>query len=544
MVACRNLSEGIAAGCATLGISPQQARVRIVERHRPGEGSSLVLEVCRAGPGEAGAVGAAVASASAQQPAARPSPQRVATAPWYKIEVSDDGLAASLILYGSPSGEPGTVPTADQVRQALTEAGVVFGYDEEAIASALALFVPGRKSVVARGLPPRNGTGSRLQLALGDDPVLQTGPPPPDGPERHRLARRAGVVEGQLLATILPPDSGDDGYAVTGHRLPAQPPGPATWSAGVNTRVSEDGQEIRAATSGVLCYENGTISVEAVLRIPGDVDSTSGSISSPGSIVVEGNVQPGSAVTAGGDLLVLGLAEGATLEAGGNLTVRQGFKGGGKGRAKAGGILAARFLENVSAEAGADVVAEAILSSRVVSKSRILCLEGRGLVAGGSVRAKDEVVAKVLGSPLQVTTEIEVGNDPAVRERLGQVSEQIREGEATLPKIEQALVILREGVQRGTLSDGHKATYMRLARQRLDLLRRQQELTVEKKSLEEQAARMKRGRVIARDALHPGVRLVLGKATWESKDTRPGCTLTLDEDDLVECGPAPDAVRP
>ena len=220
------------------------------------------------------------------------------------------------------------------------------------------------------------------------------------------------------------------------------------------------------------------------------------------------------------------------------------MKGGGKGRVKAGQVLAARFLENVTAEAGTDVVAEAILSSRVAAKRRVLCLEGRGMVAGGSVRAKGGVIAKVLGSPLQVTTEIDVGNDPAVRERLAQVSEQLREGEATLPKIEQALVLFREGAQRGTLSESQKATNLRLARQRLDLLRRQQELNTERKALEEEMARMKRGRVIAREALHPGVKLVLGKATWESKDTRPGCTLALDDGGLVSCGPAPDAARP
>ncbi len=524
LVNCRNLSEGIASGCSTLGISPKEAWVRIVERHQTGNSAPLVLEV----------------RALDRVPAVVS-----ATADWHKIDISEDGLSASLVLYGSPSGEPGTLPTADQVHQALTAAGVVFGVDEEAVASALALFEPGRTSVVARGRAPRNGVGSRLQLAVEGNSALPARLSQAQDSEDYRpFGLGTGVVEGQLLATVLPPDPGEDGCAVTGESLPARSSGPLAWSAGANTVVSDDGKEVRAATGGLMCYEDGVLSVEAVLRISGDVEFAAGPITSPGSIIVEGNVQPGSAVTAGADLVILGLAEGAALEAGGNLTVRQGVKGGGKGRVKAGQVLAARFLENVAAEADADVVAEAILSSRVVARRKVLCLEGRGMIAGGSVRAKDEVIVKVLGSPLQVTTEIDVGNDPAVRERLAQVSEQLREGEATLPKIEQALALFREGAQRGTLSESQKATNLRLARQRLDLLRRQQELNAERKALEEEMARMKRGRVIAREALHPGVRLVLGKATWESKDSRPGCTLALDDGGLVSCGPAPDPARP
>ena len=521
LVPCRNLSEGITAGCLALDISPRQAWVRLVERG----GRQLLLEVGTA-PQAAGSEPrpaptdeTSVAGGSATVSAGGASGER-----WYKVAISDDGLEASLTLYGSPSGEPSAVPSAEEVRKALQQEGVVKGVDEAALASALALFVPGRTSVVAHGQAPRHGVGSRLQRAVDEkDP---------------------GVIDGQLVATISPPDYGEAGYTVTGRELPAHPPGPAEWSAGGNVRLSDDGQEVRATAAGLVHYVNGIIEVEGVLRVPGDVDFAAGVISSPGSVVVEGNVQAGATVLAGGDLTILGLAEGAILEAGGNLTVRQGIRGGSRCRVKAGRALAARFLENVTAEAVGDVVAEAILSGRVVSGGRVLCLEGRGMVAGGSVRAKEAVLAKVIGSPLQVSTEIEVGNDQVAKDRLGQTAESFRETEATLAKVEQVLSLLRDGAQRGTISEANKATVLRLARQRLELLRRLQEVSAEKKSLEEQMAGLKRCRIEAREALHPGVRVVLGRAVWEAKDLRSGCALSLDEAGLVRCDPLPDVPHP
>jgi uncharacterized protein (DUF342 family) len=629
---CRNLSEGVARGCAQLGILPQQAELKVVDRDDSSVARRFTVVVTAT---ESATIAPAIILATAPkiQLAAAPAPLPPARAPipahapmpapktvvpavdvppapegpdagelapalrdeegsgkeaqvggpddpgdpkdreddgkdgepqvGFVVSISADGLEA---IVRTVAMGPQAKGAFAEVREALAAAGVVSGLNESAIEELAAGVGPGQQWVVARGrlaLPGQDGrlvftfnvgeghTGAAGQ-AGSTGPVDQQGAAgqvgsagsaaqgaPPDTTGDGRVDHRAAafsraVAKGEVLAALIPAGPGVEGMSVRGAVIPPTAGKPAKLLAGPNVEVSEDGLRFAAAASGFPMLKNGRLAVQTVLRIDGDVDFSVGNIDCPGSVVVQGNVRPGFTVKAGGDLEIRGLVEGAFLEAAGTVRVAQGMKGAGKGTAQAGKDLVARFLESVRVRAGGTITAEAILSSHVSAAGKVSCIDGRGSIAGGYVAAGEEIVARVLGSPLEIPTELAVGIDPGVREGLYNTVEELRSTGTDLERVEHALTFFRQYAKTHTLSPLQRETGQKLTRQRLTLLRRRQELEVAKVSLEDQASRMKQGRVIAREAMHSGVKITIGYGIWDNQEDRSAGTAVLGADGEVE----------
>ncbi len=355
------------------------------------------------------------------------------------VHISQDNMKAVVTDYAPARGD-GRPLSEEIVRDQLREAGVQVEPDAEALAELLRKAQRGEDAagtVIARGTPARDGKDGEFHpVAVPEESV---GAVQEDGSIDFRERNIAcSVSEGELLARVVPADEGTPGEDVRGNRLPARSGEPIKVRAGNNVEVSEDGTQFRAAVSGVVLLERGVLSVSERFEVRGDVDFSTGNVRMEhGSLTVRGSVRGGFTVICGGELTVHGRIEDATVEAGGDVTVRGGIVMQEDGRVQAGGDVSARFAENAVIEAGGDVrIDNDLTNCRVRAGGSIIATKGKGRIQGGSAKAVDRVEANQLGSSQHVTTRVVVGKQPEGHDKLLAEKEELTE---ILQKIETRL---------------------------------------------------------------------------------------------------------
>lgn len=209
-------------------------------------------------------------------------------------------------------------PSPEEVEQALKSAGVLMGVDQAAISRALEN--PGTTQVkVACGRPSQPGVPGRVQ-SMVDEHSLDD---PPEMSPR--------VEPGQLLARLIPPQEGHPGFDVSGRRLAPVQVERLGLVSGYGTRISADGTEVIATTSGrPVILQVGPNAYRAtvvpVLELGGPLVDGSQPYQFEGDVVVNGDVGGGVSLRAGGWIWVRGSVRGASLEAGQGITVERSVK--------------------------------------------------------------------------------------------------------------------------------------------------------------------------------------------------------------------------
>ena len=333
-------------------------------------------------------------------------------------DITEGEMKATVVL--SQPGPGGADPTADGIRAALESSGVIHGILDDTLNSLEDYPRYREPVVVAEGSKPVHGEDARMVYNFKTDnkhaQLQQTKEGRVDFKELNRIEN---VVEGQVLARKAPAKQGEPGQTVTGRLIPAKDGKDIDPPLGPNTRLSDDGRSVLAEINGLVKLVSGKITVEKIYVVEGDVNMKEGNIRFLGTVIVKGSVDDGFSVNAAGDIEVMGNVGKGNLEAEGDIIVHQGIAGKGEAQITAGGNIWAKFIENANAQAGdMVVVSDGILNSNVYSDKRIICRGKRASIAGGHVRAAEEIDTKNLGAPAGTETLVEVGYDPKSRERL------------------------------------------------------------------------------------------------------------------------------
>ncbi|MCX7772801.1 MAG: FapA family protein, partial [Clostridia bacterium] len=316
--------------------------------------------------------------------------------------VSADKMKAYVVLT-SPEGG-GAVPTVEGIVQALYSKGVVFGMSEEKIRLLAANPVYDMQVLVAEGIPAQNGKSGEVKYLIDikkdRKPVIME-----DGSVNYKdLNLIENITKGQKLAELVPPVQGKSGRNLVGAELKAIDGRPAVLPKGRNVTLSPDGQELISEIDGQVMFADGKISVFSTYEVKADVDNSTGNIKFIGNVVVRGNVLAGFEIEAGGNIEVNGVVEGAVLKAGGNIVLKRGMVGGGKGLLIAGGDIISKYIESTNVEARGDIKAEAIMHCDVKCANKMELGGRKGLLVGGTARVGKLVELKFCGSQMATVT--------------------------------------------------------------------------------------------------------------------------------------------
>ena len=352
------------------------------------------------------------------------------------IEIPKDELTAEVRLI--PPEPNGPVLSIEWAKQKLTEAGVLHGIDDEALNKLLADKDYGEPTVVANATPPEDGEDGRLVFHFSTDP--RTGSPIEIGGGRvdyRVLDLFIPVTEGQLLVTKTDATEGSAGTSVRGNLIKQRPGKEATLPRGKNIITNDERTEITASCSGMVEYVNNAINVSNVYTIKGDCDMSVGNIDFDGSVHISGSVRAGHTVKATGGINVGGSVEAAHLIADGNIEVKGGMQGSGKGTIEAGGSVSVMYVEQGSIYADGPITVDVSIHSRLESGNIIHAKGKRGAIIGGNAAAAGDIIVNFIGTLSGTKTNVEVGVMPRKRARILVLEKEMEKINADKIKLNQ-----------------------------------------------------------------------------------------------------------
>lgn len=429
-----------------------------------------------------------------------------------QIKVSQDGMEAHMIVSADPNEEI----SKEELLSQLKAHGVVYGIMEDAIENIAKSKILDRPVLVAVGKKPVDGSDGQIVILKPERAEEEQTATDRGRIDLRELPKRMRTIvkSGQPIAEIIPPTEGEEGRNVLGRVLKPKPGKPAQFKLGRNVRLVEDGKKIVSATEGILvATADGTIDVNEVLNVPGDVDYSTGNIDFPGEVHIKGDVKPGFSVKAKGDILIGGVIEAATVVSFEGSVSCLGIKGREKGMVKAKEEVQAKFIENAMVEAGKRVVVQGpITNSQIKAKEEVIAKGNKGVIVGGTISAGYYVEAEEIGSELAVGTHVEVGMEPEERERMKLLKAQLELDRENLNKLISVYKTLKELMDRnqGRLPPDKIELFRKVGQSLINL---RNNVEVLEKELEEIQKNMRQkyavAKVVARKTMHPGVEVCI-----------------------------------
>ncbi|MFD1018209.1 DUF342 domain-containing protein [Thalassobacillus hwangdonensis] len=446
----------------------------------------------------------------------------------FSIAIHHDKLQAELHIEEEYKDQLHFSP--DELIHLLNERNIIHGINETAIQSiADGLDRNHSPVIIASGDEPQAGEDGKIIFDKQEAAMTI------EHDERvnfRDILQLPTASEGERIARLTPPTLGVPGRNIFGKELPAKPGKSARIRAGKNVRWKESGAAFYAEATGQLSFNETTIHVYPLYEVQGDLDMRTGNLDFVGSIRIRGNVPTGYRISAKGDITIMGLVEGAEIEAGGSVHIHEGISGQKRAVVRAGMDVRAGYINQCYVEAGRNILAEnSILHSECIAKEHIYCQQGN--IIGGSSSAGITIEAKDVGNRMHSPTGLYIGINKKVHEKekvMKEKSEQINE---TIQKLRRI----------GSLLDSKGKAEGKLAmKDRITLLRQKNSLDKCEKELEDIEFELERtkstigtldhAKLTVKGTMYSGVDLGFGKYQRKILQTFKTVNVTLDDGEV------------
>lgn len=360
-----------------------------------------------------------------------------------------------------PPSSDGQRMSKEEIKKDLIYLGIRYGINEAVIDEFIENPHYCTNYIIAKGKTPIQGKDAVITYHFNTNRRSKPRRNEDGSVDFHKLDNISHIKAGDVLATLIPEEQGEAGISVKGAAIRPRKVEKKTLKHGINAVLSEDGLSMISQVNGHAILEGDKVFVSNVYDVPGDVDNSTGDISYEGNVLVHGNVRTGFKIEATGNVEVLGGVEGAVINAGGQIVLHHGVQGMGKGVLNAGGNIVARFIESAAVKAGGYVEADNIIQSDVSAKGDIIVDGSKGFIIGGSVKAESLISAKTIGSAMGITTYIEVGTDPELKDRLACDTELIKEKEPQLKQLGLVVTAFKQKQELGALEKTKLSMYIK-----------------------------------------------------------------------------------
>ena len=353
-----------------------------------------------------------------------------------EISISGDGMTAFASFY-PPRGFGRSLDPSDVYEQ-ITLAGITYGIDQmhidESIFTSTTERIPLHAVEIAEGRPSRQAVASYFR------PVEENGEDSADDPKGRVDYRSRSeltlIHSGDVLAVEVAGTGGIDGISVRGELLGYKTVEYESLVPGENTEVVDD--RICAAISGVLHVENRVLSIAPTLVLAEGVNYHTGNVEFDGDIVLTGSVSDGFSLSCSGMLASTTTIDASGLSCG-TLVCRQGLIARTEAPVLVEKDASLRFLQGVTISVGGSLkVKQSVLKSHITAYDRIELGSG-STVVGSTLRAGLEINANSIGSSGAAGSEIYLGIDFRVDERLSVIRDQTFALSEKLTQVRSAL---------------------------------------------------------------------------------------------------------
>lgn len=223
--------------------------------------------------------------------------------------------------------------------------------------------------------------------------------------KKDPIARRILKIEGQ---------AGTDVYGSETHFSVEEK---KVFLAGEN--VIDHPSGLFAGKDGRLSIDaSGRISIEEVLVLKKGVDFSTGNITFPGDVILQGKIADGFKIYAGGSIVSADVVDATEIVCKKDMVVQGGIEGRGKGAVRVGGNLTAKYIQNCRVAVRGDIlISGSIVQSRVYTMGEIKMgdtgkLIGCECIVIGGIQALD------IGNPRGSRTYLRCGTDFTIQQEL------------------------------------------------------------------------------------------------------------------------------
>lgn len=426
-----------------------------------------------------------------------------------KITIADNKLAAFASI--TPANNGGMPITYNDLKEAIAEAGVVYGLREEALVKLATNPRYNRAERIAEALMPLPGEDCHFEyhfLSTKDRLPKEL----PDGSVDYKnLGILQNVREKDVLCTKTPARRGLVGKNVLGEEIEAPFGKDIPLPAGKNTVVSEDGLHILAAMDGNVDTVAKKVTVMNVYVIKGDVGYETGNIESVGNVHVRGNVTKGFYVHAEGNVVIEGCIEGGEVVAGGNIFVEQGIIGMNVGKIECGGDLRCKYIQNATAEVEVNFEAGYCVQSKISCGGNARLLGRASTIISSHLTVRHTIECVNVGNPsARANTTLEIGSDPYIARRSVNIPKELKEVEAQLEKLERIIQLFQGLAEQNRLPEERRPELENLLVSRAACQQKQGQLIMEQQEVAQRMLTAGYGTVNATGTVHAGTLIIMG----------------------------------
>lgn len=332
--------------------------------------------------------------------------QTIAPVTLIEVTASDNGMTGFIKL--TKQGDNPPPATKEQLMAALAENRIIYGIKETSVEKLAARPIYGIKIEIAKGQAPVYGQDGVVTFYVKRDSEYRPEINLEGTIDYKNLDYFQLVKKDQVLAEITKETEGSEGMNIFGGIVPTRNGRVPNSPVGKNTRLIKDDTLLVADCDGVVHFKRDIVDVADMLKINGNVDNLTGNIKFTGDVNIEGDVSNGFSVKSGGDVIVKGVVEDATIEAAGNVHISRGINGGGTNSINVGGNLKCKYIEHANIHVEGNISADYIIDSNVTCMGNIELSGSKELIVGGEVRVLGELLAKDIGSGSERNTKIEV----------------------------------------------------------------------------------------------------------------------------------------
>lgn len=448
------------------------------------------------------------------------------------VTMAADKMSAVARVY-APSAEGRPISDKEDFLARLDGAGLKFGINEEVVED---WFTDKRYCTdlyIADGSPAEESRDAFIEYTFNVGGEFRPTIDENDNIDFHRLNQINHVAEGEILAVLTPAYEGVNGKNVLGLDILPKKPVRLTLSPGSNTELSEDGNVLTATTAGHVEMLRGKINVNNIYTVKGNVDAGTGDIEYDGSVKIAGDVMAGYAVIATGDIYVDGVVEAAFLNAGGQIVLTKGMHGDAKGSLKAGGNIAARFIQACTVESGGDITSGSILHSKVTAKNSIVVSSKRGVISGGEFKAGTLISAVAVGSPAKTNTQLEIGPDSALLDQYLNLENILVEKRLAQRRDKQTFDIAKRRLDGADPLPPDKAQYLEAIQNQLATIETEiNELTIRYNQLKDEVDKSDPGRIVVKGEVYEGTRIVISDVAYYVRNILSHCQFLVDGNEI------------
>lgn len=303
--------------------------------------------------------------------------------------------------------------TIGYVEDQLKDLGVKAGIDNEAIKRLVEWEQYDKTYTVAVGQDP-GITKPGYYDWLFDTEVDHNHAPSirEDGTVDYSI-KRVTATKGEVLGVYHPPITGKFGYTVYATMIAPKPQPEYKVLAGEGVQV--DGDRFIATESGEIFLSETRIKIENTVTIQGDAKYGMGTTDFVGDVHVTGDVNSGVEIKAGGNVIIDGIVEAATIVAGNDIVIRGGVHGRGKANLNAKGSVFATFIEESKVKAGKNIHINSMINSEAYAYGAIIAEGKRASIIGGKSTAGKEIFTDYIGNEAEVPTIVEIVSEDLER---------------------------------------------------------------------------------------------------------------------------------